>query len=359
MAEVESKQNLTHGELFAGIGGFGLGFDRTDIKTIWHVEIDKNCQNILRRHNPGNLILADIRDAGKDNLPYVDIISFGSPCQDLSIAGKRKGIINGKRSSLFFEATRIVGELQPVFAVWENVPGALSSNSGRDFAAVLSAFRECGARDIAWRILDAQYFGIPQRRRRIFLIADFRGERASQILFERESSPGDTPPSREKGQEIAYSLRANPSHSGDKGDGGINTTLIAKSLSTNPADRLSGEDNYIVGMLHNGTPGRDASDAADNKLIAWNWQSGGDVRFDFNEKPMLQASQVPAIGVRRLTPKECSRLQGFPDGWNEWGIDEKGNRIEMSDSTRYRQLGNAVAIPVVEWIGRRIVNAGS
>lgn len=169
--------------------------------------------------------------------------------------------------------------------------------------------------------------------------------RERQVLFERESSPGDTPPSREKGQGVAYSIRANPSHSGDKGDGGINTTLIANAISTNPANRLSGEDNYIAGTLHNGFPGRDASDAADNKIFTWNWPSGGEVRHDFNEKPMLQSSQVPAVGVRRLTPTECERLQGFPDGWTGG----------QSDSTRYRQLGNAVAVPVVKWIARRIM----
>ncbi len=120
---------LTHGELFAGISGFGLGFSEAEIETLWHVEIDKRCQTVLGYHYPESLILSDVRDCGKHNLPPVDIISFGPPCQDLSIAGRRKGL-KGERSGLFFEAIRIVDELKPTFAVWVNVPGALSSNSG-------------------------------------------------------------------------------------------------------------------------------------------------------------------------------------------------------------------------------------
>ena len=199
-------KKLTHGELFAGIGGFGVGFDRAGMVTKWHVEIDRACQTVLRRHWPKALILDDVTKVGKHNLPYVDVISFGSPCQDLSVAGKRKGLVDGERSNLFFEAIRIVDELKPVIAIWENVPGAFSSNSGRDFAAVLGAFRDIGARDIAWRTLDAQHFGVPQRRRRIFLVADYGGERAGEILFEQQGRARDYPQSREAGKDSAAAL---------------------------------------------------------------------------------------------------------------------------------------------------------
>src|SRR5690606_1758225 len=120
------------------------------------------------------------------------VITFGSPCQDLSVAGKRAGL-DGERSSMFFEALRVFREMReatnggsPALVVWENVPGAFSSNGGRDFAYVLAGLAELGAVDIAWRVLDAQYFGVAQRRRRVFVIADFGGERAAEILFERE-----------------------------------------------------------------------------------------------------------------------------------------------------------------------------
>jgi DNA (cytosine-5)-methyltransferase 1 len=262
----------------------------------------------------------------------------------VSIAGKRQGLA-GERSGLWYEFARIIDELEPQWVVIENVPGLLSVHKGKDFAVIIRWLAERGY-GVAWRILDAQYFGVPQRRRRVFIVGSFANGCASQILFERESSSGDTPPSREKGEGVAAPIKANsPSRRNGGSDPTADEFIIANTISTNPANRLSGEDNYVAGTLHNGFPGRDASDAADNKLITWNWQSGGDVRFDFNEKPMLQASQVPAVGVRRLTPTECERLQGFPDGWTDG----------QSDSTRYRQLGNAVAVPVIEWIGRRIM----
>lgn len=195
------------GSLFSGIGGFDLGFDRAGHETIWQVEIDANCRDVLRRWWPDTTIREDVRDCGSRNLEPVDIITFGSPCTDLSVAGKREGI-HGQQSGLFFEAARIIGELQPALAVWENVPGALSSNAGRDFAAVLHAFRELGARDIGWATLNAQYFGVAQRRRRVFVVADFTPtECAAEILFESEGMCWHPATSREAGQGVAAPLK--------------------------------------------------------------------------------------------------------------------------------------------------------
>src|SRR5437016_3676006 len=120
------------GELFAGIGGFGLAFERTGFEVAWQVEIDKDCNRVLATHWPNVERFEDVRDVGAHNLAPVDVITFGSPCQDLSLAGKRGGL-NAERSGLFFEAIRIIRELRPAIAVWENVPGAFSSNDGRDF----------------------------------------------------------------------------------------------------------------------------------------------------------------------------------------------------------------------------------
>lgn len=177
---------VTHGELFAGIGGFSVGLERAGIQTLWRVEIDADCQAVLRRHYPDGLLFSDVREVGAHNLPPVDVITFGSPCQDLSVAGRRAGL-GGERSGLFFEAIRIIRELRPTFAVWENVPGALSSNGRRDFGAALDALAESGAMDIAWGVLDAQWFGVAQRRRRVFVVADFAGERAAEVLLAPES----------------------------------------------------------------------------------------------------------------------------------------------------------------------------
>ena len=212
--------SLTHGELFAGIGGFAVAAASHGIKTEWHVEIDKNCQAVLHRHFPDADQFSDVKECGAHNLKPVDIITFGSPCQDLSVAGKREGL-KGERSGLFFEAVRIINELSPKWAVWENVPGALSSHKGADFQAVLSALLDAdvpmprsgrwatagvartGCTEVSWRILDAQYFGLAQRRRRLFVVVGFGDRSSAEILFEREGVRWNTAPSRETGQGVA------------------------------------------------------------------------------------------------------------------------------------------------------------
>ena len=210
-----NNNQLTLGSLFDGIGGFPYAASFYGIRTLWASEIVPECVSVTKRHFPDMEHVGDITKLHGGKLPPVDIITFGSPCQDLSVAsGKRLGLA-GARSGLFLEAIRIIREMQeatngeyPKFALWENVPGALSSSSKRDFKAVLEAFTETevpmpgsgqwanagmvrgrGA-DLAWCVYDAQYFGTAQRRRRIFLICDFRGERAGEILFVPKSLSG-------------------------------------------------------------------------------------------------------------------------------------------------------------------------
>lgn len=205
---------LTLGSLFDGIGGFPLAAQRCGIKTLWASEIEPNCIAITKRHFPGMQYLGDITKINGGKIPPVDIISFGSPCQDLSISGKQAGL-SGKRSGLFREAVRIIYEMRestngiyPAFIIWENVPGAFSANKGADFRTVLEEITKTkipmpdsgkwaqagmvriSGIDVAWRQMDAQYWGIPQRRKRIFLVADFRGRRAAEILFKPESLLG-------------------------------------------------------------------------------------------------------------------------------------------------------------------------
>ncbi len=169
----------TYGSLFSGVGGFDLGFDQAEYDCVFQVEWDKNCQQILAKHWPEVPKWLDVQDVNGAEIPPCDVLTFGSPCQDLSVAGKRAGL-DGTKSSMFYEATRIIKEMRnatesvyPRIVVWENVPGALSSNNGADFGQVLDTLADIGAVDIQWSILDAQYFGVPQRRRRIFVIAIF------------------------------------------------------------------------------------------------------------------------------------------------------------------------------------------
>lgn len=214
------------GSLFDGSGGFPLAGAISGIEPVWAAEVEPYPIAVTRSRFPQMEHLGSVTEVHGDKVRPVDVITFGSPCQDLSVAGKRAGIHDGQRSNLFFEAIRIIKEMRdatngrhPTFAVWENVPGAFSSNKGADFRCVLEAFVRISAEisvpgpangrwnpageivgdgfSIAWRQLDAQYWGVPQRRKRIYLVADFRGGRAGEILFEREGNAWNTSQGRE------------------------------------------------------------------------------------------------------------------------------------------------------------------
>ena len=206
------------GSLFDGSGGFPLAGALFGIEPVWASEIEPFPIRVTKLRFPGMKHLGNVKDVHGDQVEPVDIITFGSPCQDLSVAGKQTGIHAGERSNLFFEAIRIIKEMRngtsnqyPRFAVWENVPGAFSSNKGGDFQAVLQAFCDVcedgrfsvpqpkGGKwkpagcivgngfSVAWRVYDAQFWGLAQRRKRVYLVADFRSERAGEILFKQES----------------------------------------------------------------------------------------------------------------------------------------------------------------------------
>ena len=229
---------MTLGSLFDGSGGFPLAGALVGITPIWSSEIESYPLRVTAARFPNVKQLGSVLDINGAEIDTVDIITFGSPCQDLSVAGKQKGIHNGERSNLFFEAIRIIKEMRnadkangrtgvyirPRFAVWENVPGAFSSNKGEDFRAVLEAFASVCENDIsiprpkkwntgggmagrgwsvAWRVYDAQYWGVPQRRKRIYLIADFASERAAEILFELESVCGNPAEGGETGERTS------------------------------------------------------------------------------------------------------------------------------------------------------------
>jgi DNA (cytosine-5)-methyltransferase 1 len=336
----------TLGSLFAGIGGFDLGFERAGFETVWQVEIDPTCRRLLARHFPRALRREDVRECGAHHLPPVDVITFGSPCQDLSLAGKRKGLA-GERSGLFFEAIRIIRECRPALAVWENVPGALSSHAGRDFGAVLAAFRECGARDLAWRVLDSKYFGVAQRRRRVFLVADFRGERAGEILFEPEGVRRNPAAGRAAGEDVAGRLGGGAESRGWSDDTDRMTFVPFRERGL--SDYATGE----FGSLRHFAGGE--AGGGSETLVAHAPNSGGftdpvnDNVLAFTERTRAEEGMT----VRRLTPTECERLQGFPDGWT--AHDAEGQPI--SDSARYRMLGNAVTVSVVRWIALRLQEA--
>ena len=465
-----SKHNLTLGSLFDGIGGFPYAALFYGIKPLWASEIDTKCESVTRRHFPKMQHVGDITKLDGKKLSPVDIITFGSPCQDLSMAGKRAGL-QGEQSSLFNEAIRIIYEMRqstdgkyPSYAIWENVPGALSSSGGVDFASVLSAFTETeisippsgkwanagmvrgNSVNLAWCVYNAQYFGVPQRRRRIFLVASFTSGCPGEILFKPKSLYGylaARPAQRANTTaDIAGGIDCTITVVNDQGGSSINIeksdcsptlraemhgnlpvishpavagTLTASAAGLNRPGGQSAETDLCVveptycihatskgpgeygirgtgvkenichtltasdqhavsayciqGMIigrqgNNGPRGFGISEntcytltATDKHATCYAESSFGGFRDGVGTlcasggsngggSETLIVPPPPPYVVRRLTPTECERLQGFPDDWTACGDDGKA----ISDSARYKMLGNSVAVPCVAYI---------
>lgn len=197
---------LTGVSLFAGVGGFDLAMERQGVKVVANVEIDKACQAVLAKRFPDATQFNDVSTVtGKDLInagftPSSGIITGGFPCQDLSVAGKRAGL-DGARSGLFWQIARLVEETQTEWFILENVPGLLSSNSGKDFGVVLGTMADLGY-SVGWRILDAQYFGVPQRRKRVFIVGRrSTSDGIAQVLFKSEGLRRNPASSKQTGQD--------------------------------------------------------------------------------------------------------------------------------------------------------------
>ena len=393
------------GSLFSGIGGFDLGLERAGMEVRWQCEIDKAARSVLRRHFPDATLYDDVTTFGGDVEP-IDLVCGGFPCQDLSVAGRRAGLA-GKRSGLFYEFMRVVDEIAPAWVLIENVPGLLSSNGGRDMGAVLGTLGELGY-GWAYRVLDAQYFGVAQRRRRVFIVGCLGDSaRAAQVLFEPESLPGDTPPRREAGARLAQELAACLNSGGNNGgfrtepgehlvaqfdghsangiqqsvcvantldgDGrdGIALCLMAKandsqdpSMQTYVTHALTAEGHdasedgtgrgmpLVVAPAFSKRPGQQIATRQDGLSYAVTTGEPPRVMAVAQDQHGGAGRVAQGMAVRRLTPTECERLQAFPDGWTAEGADGP-----QADTSRYRQLGNAVCVNVAEWIGHRIMEA--
>lgn len=408
------------GSLFAGIGGFDLGFERAGFEVAWCVEWDKNAQAVLRARFPNAKVYGDIREVDPAELEWVDVICGGFPCQDLSVAGKRAGL-EGERSGLFHEAMRIVRGVRPRLAVVENVAGLLSSNLGHDFATVL---RELGegwtCEEVGWRVLDSRYFGVAQRRRRVFLVAGSSVGCAEQILALSEGGGGNHREGEKAGKddtedagEGAVETSGKAEHNDKMIALAIQGTLIDRDLGgptgagirqDGPMYTLTQTDIHavafgidaemncskdVIGCMQRGGEGgsqyavaftqiqreevRDLGNLAGAlsgqgthqtnyvahsvDMVAIEFTGSQTPKSAMNLQPCLTAANAvdcvfanhPKMSIRRLTPIECERLQGFPDGWTQIGTVEK----PIADSHRYKQLGNAVTVNVAEWIARR------
>lgn len=423
---------MTLGSLFDGSGTCPLAATLCGITPIWASEIEPYPIRVTKKNFPGMHHLGDITQINGAEIEPVDIVTFGSPCQDLSEAGAQKGLIEGERSSLFFEAVRIITEMReatngkyPRYAVWENVPGAFSSNQGRDFLEVLRAFAEAagGSRadvpeparrgktdklvwrnagcivgdgySIAWRVLDAQYWGVPQRRKRIFLVCDFAGGRAGEILFKREGLLGDFKAGRKARQEDsgaavgsaggdcrAFHLQQDPISGqvspciGAQRQATVGVVYAADCRNLRLTKEVSGtlqakanggySLNYQNPVVYqNPKRGEYVESEIGSTLLAhlavelrdivvYDARGNGDGQIvpTLTGDHESRVTDYTALAVflkklwryivRRLTPLECCRLQGFPDWWED-GVDG-------SDSARYKMWGNGMALPCVLYV---------
>jgi DNA (cytosine-5)-methyltransferase 1 len=482
-------------ELFAGVAGFGLAIERSGGKVLVQVEKDKNCLSVLEKHFPNVERINDVKKANRTNLPDATLVCGGFPCTGMSVAGKRKGL-DDEQSGLWWEFWRIIMELKPRYILIENVPGLFSSNGGRDFAILLAGltgklpevpekgWRNSGfgkgrsdAYHVAWRVLDSQFSGVPQRRRRVFIVGCLAssGINPAEILFESESLRWHPQKGRKKGKGTAATISANPPSRRNGGSyptedyfvvednlPSVSGTLAASGAGTSrnaneldliiPTFTIRRSDEYVADSVASTLSARDYKSATDlvsidlqqitskvnrvqpsdesspltthSETVVFNSvdvrnlelnvdvsgtlqakEKGGSyslnyqnpIAFAYKASPsqsMNPDDQVPALrtrheyavfgispdtssgedimptltqpspnggghpstlagsmGIRRLTPLETERLQGFPDNYTEFGHDGK----TMSDGTRYRMMGNAVSVPVVEWIIKRMI----
>ena len=386
-------------------------------------EIEKFPSQVLAHHYPDVPNVGDMTKYKEWSIGPIDLLVGGTPCQSFSVAGLRKGL-DDPRGNLMLTFLAIADQYRPRWMVWENVPGVLSSNAGKDFGTFLGALGELGY-GFAYRVLDAQYFGVAQRRKRVFVVGylgDWRA--AAAVLFERHSLSGDSAPRREKRESVTASIRA-----------GIDASGIQQTVGTLCADAhpgaYSGQDAYtgrlvpsVVGTLTaKGVPAMGAPEVDANHYLPMMSQpisfSGqmSEPQTDVEMTQTLQAKNPMAVAVpdvmctlrasgagfdrpgnsatehetyipvgtdlyngaitgevaatmsthgsdasgtgptvmqqmavRRLTPVECERLQGFPDNYTD--IQPKGKTTP--DGPRYKALGNSMAVPVMAWIGKRI-----
>lgn len=327
---------------FSGIGGLDAGLSRAGWRHVGFCEADPYRRAVLTERFPGVPIAEDVRllrlDRGRLGASgsngesagvgmagdRPDLLCGGFPCQDLSVAGRRAGLA-GERSGLFFEFARIADAVRPRWLLIENVPGLLTSNGGRDFGELLGALADLGY-GVGWRVLDSRYFGVPQRRRRVFIVGALPGgragaERAGQVLAIGEGCERHPPSSREAGADVAGALTGrSPSRLDDACAGG--GQLIAGCAS---------EMGVAAPLLKMSGQGRGMR-TTDIETATW---------------------ATNGASVRRLTPRECERLQGLPDDWTL--IQWKGK--PAADSLRYAALGDAVTANVGEWLGQRLMEA--
>ena len=320
-------------DLFSGIGGFSLGFQRAGYQFTEHYfsEIDKHAIANYKYNFPHAKHIGDITTLHGGDFRDIDIITFGSPCVDFSLAGKRAGLA-GAKSSLIAHAIALVAHIRPGIFIWENVKGAFSSNAGADFWAIIQTLANIGGYRLEFQLLNTKWV-LPQNRERIYLIGHLAGRSQSGVFPITED---DCAPRKEKTYQfqakLSGTLKANGNMNAD------DTYIIPKTASTLTGGGHSGglhSDMTIIRQLPRGK-----NKGADLKICPTISSNA------FQENNLLE-------GVRRLTEIECERLQGFPDNWTQYG-DYNGTIKSIARTQRYKLIGNAVTVDIVELIAKRL-----
>jgi DNA (cytosine-5)-methyltransferase 1 len=333
MKEVE----INHLDLFSGIGGFHLGFERSGFKiNSYFSEIDKYAIQVYKDKFKDSNYVGSVTDVRGEDLPDIDLITFGSPCQDFSLAGKRKGL-GGERSSLISEAIRLIREKRPRVFVWENVKGTFSSNNRQDFAAILQAFANIGGYRLEWQLLNTKWF-LPQNRERIYLVGYLGDGSGGQIFPIGESFGKD---------DSEISLFGDTNKGGERGVI-YNTEGIVGSLSA--TDYKQPKQIKVNSATSKGYEVVQEGDSINYSVPTSKTRRG---RVGKGVAQTLDTACNQAVmestKIRRLTPIECERLQGFPDDWTKQGAEGM-----ISDTQRYKMCGNAVTVDVVAAVAERI-----
>ena len=361
---------MKYGSVCSGVEAATAAWHPLGWEPQWFSEIEKFPSAVLAHHYPDVPNLGDMTQFKEWPIDRsIDLLVGGTPCQSFSVAGLRKGL-DDPRGNLMLTYLAIAAQYQPKWLVWENVPGVLSSQRGRDFGTFLGALGQLGY-GFAYRVLDAQYFGVAQRRRRVFVVGylgDWR--RAAAVLFERESLSGHPAPSREAGQKAAPTVTQGAPFSRTGNQRVEAEAIVAQCLTTRTGSAYDPTTETLpiaFGAQNSANQGDSVStevtptlDKSKTPAVAIGWSEELNALKDL--QPTIQRGgaggrhegvMVPSSAVRRLTPVECERLQGFPDDFTQIPWRNKPAE-DCPDGPRYKAMGNSMAVPVMRWIGERI-----
>jgi DNA (cytosine-5)-methyltransferase 1 len=370
---------IKYGSVCSGVEAATVAWHSLGWQPQWFSEIEKFPSAVLKHHYPSVPNRGDMTNFKEWPDEPIDVLVGGTPCQSFSVAGLRKGL-DDPRGNLMLTYLAIAAKYRPKWLVWENVPGVLSSNGGLDFASLLRGMGELRY-GFAYRVLDAQYFGVAQRRRRVFVVGYLGSwQRAAAVLFERHSLQRNIAPRRQEGEKVADTLTV-----GANQYSGFNGEPVAQCLTTRTGSAFDPFMETLPIAFSSKQQSMKTSDNVANTLGANDYKEPQAVAYDSTvTAPLntqlglrgpdvsnslregvgignvgdpaftLQASHghgvITPSQVRRLTPIECERLQGFPDNYTDIRLNDK----QTPDGPRYKAMGNSMAVPVMNWIGRRI-----